>query len=95
MQGSIVIMKYSWECRSPDQGSLKIAYECVHLLHCSKKGMAHILEEGLANWFQNELVYHHERVRRYIVADKYDRPVQRTKKPCIWCVRIFSAFFRL
>ena len=70
----ILITKYPWEHRSPDQGPWQIAHECVHLLDPSEKGTANVLEEGLATWFQNEPTYHDERVRRYIAKNDKHLP---------------------
>ena len=82
----ILITKYPWKHRSPDQGPWQIAHECVHLLDPCEKGTANTLEEGLATWFQDEPAYHEERVRRYIVKnDKhppaYWLPGFRTNRP--------------
>ena len=70
----ILITKYPWEHRSPDQGPWQIAHECVHLLDPREIGTANTLEEGLATWFQDAPAYHDERVRRYIVKNNKHPP---------------------
>ena len=70
----ILITRWPWEHRSPDQGPWQVAHECVHLLDPGKLGSTNVLEEGLATWFQNEPSYHDERVQCYIAKNQSPLP---------------------
>ena len=62
----IQISQRAYDRNSLDQSIWQVAHECVHLLDPCCQGMANILEEGLATWFQDEQKYHPDIVRTYI-----------------------------
>ena len=77
----IHIGAYPWKHCCYDQGTWQVAHECVHLLDPGINGSANNLEEGLATWFQDEVQYHDELVKRYIArnsphAESYSRAKQ-------------------
>ena len=66
----IRISQHPFDNHCYDQGGWQIAHECVHLLDPVFKGTANFLEEGLATWYQDEMCFHNEQVRKYIRRNK-------------------------
>lgn len=76
---------WPWKVLSPGQSVWQVAHESVHLLDPGPLG-TNFLEEGLATWFQDELKFHNEKVRRYIARNKeHDRPYAEAKKLVLAC----------
>ena len=62
----IRISQHPFDNHCYDQGGWQIAHECVHLLDPVLRGGTNFLEEGLARWYQDEMHFHNEQVRKYI-----------------------------
>lgn len=56
----------AYDGNSLEQSIWQVAHECVHLLDPCCKGLATVLEEGLATWFQDEQKFHPDSVKVYI-----------------------------
>ena len=66
----IHISEWPWQHCCLDQGTWQVAHESVHLLDPGVFGSANFLEEGLATWFQDEIEYHIDEVKKYIQRGK-------------------------
>ena len=82
----IQVGKRPWENLWRDQGTWQVAHECVHLLDPVERGAANFLEEGLATWFQDELLFHDDNVKRYIARNSPPpEPYSTAKRLVVQC----------